>query len=49
VEAPAGGVGAPPITAIATAGILAVLPCLILVFFFHRRIVAGISEAFMKG
>jgi multiple sugar transport system permease protein len=49
IEAPAGGVGAPPITAVATAGILAVLPCLVLVFFFHRRIVAGISEAFMKG
>lgn len=49
IEAPAGGVGAPPINAVATAGILAVLPCLVLVFFFHRRIVAGISEAFMKG
>ena len=49
IGAPAGGVGAPPITAVATAGILAVLPCLILVFFFHRRIVAGISEAFVKG
>ncbi len=49
IEAPAAGVGAPPITAIATAGILAVLPCLVLVIFFHRRIVSGISEGFMKG
>jgi multiple sugar transport system permease protein len=49
IEAPAGGAGAPPITAVATAGILAVLPCLVLVFFFHRRIVSGISEAFVKG
>ena len=49
IEAPAAGAGAPPITAVAAAGILAVLPCLLLVFFFHRRIVTGISEAFMKG
>ena len=49
IEAPAAGAGAPPITAVAAAGMLAVLPCLVLVFFFHRRIVSGVSDAFVKG
>jgi multiple sugar transport system permease protein len=33
----------------AAAGMLAVLPPLLLVLIFHRRIVGGISQGFVKG
>jgi multiple sugar transport system permease protein len=46
----AGGAGgAPPYTQVAAVGVLAVLPCLVLVLVFHRRIVTGITGSFMKG
>jgi multiple sugar transport system permease protein len=35
--------GAPPFTYVAAAGVLAVLPCMVLVLIFHRRIVSGIA------
>ena len=36
-------------TQLAAAGVLAVLPPLILVLLFHRRIVRGLTEGFVKG
>ena len=44
-----GAQGPPPYTVLAAAGIIAVLPCLLLVVLFHRRVVAGITEGFVKG
>jgi multiple sugar transport system permease protein len=41
--------GAPPFTYVAAAGVLAVLPCMVLVFVFHRRIVTGIAGRAVKG
>jgi multiple sugar transport system permease protein len=41
--------GVPPYTVQAAAGVLAILPCLVLVFLFHRRIVAGLTEGYVKG
>jgi len=34
---------------LAAAGIVAVLPCLLLVLLFHRRIIAGLTEGLVKG
>ena len=34
---------------LASAAIVAVAPCLILVLLFHRRIISGITEGFVKG
>ena len=39
----------PPPNMLAAAGIIAVLPCLILVLLFHRRIIAGLTEGLVKG
>jgi multiple sugar transport system permease protein len=39
----------PPYTLQAAAGVLAVLPCVILVILFHRRISAGLTEGYVKG
>jgi multiple sugar transport system permease protein len=39
----------PPPNMLAAAGIIAVLPCLILVLIFHRRIIAGLTEGLVKG
>jgi multiple sugar transport system permease protein len=44
-----GALASPPYTLLAAAGFLAVLPCLVLVAFFHRRVVAGITGGFLKG
>ena len=33
----------------ATAGIVAITPCLVLVLAFHRRVVAGLTQGFVKG
>lgn len=41
--------GPPPYTMLATAGIIAIAPCLLLVVFFHRRLVAGLTQGFVKG
>jgi ABC-type sugar transport system permease subunit len=38
-----------PAHVIATAGVMAVLPCLILVLLFHRRIISGLTEGFVKA
>lgn len=38
-----------PFTLEAAAGIIAILPCLLLVLAFHRRLVAGLSQGFVKG
>lgn len=39
----------PPPNMLASAGIVAVLPCLLLVLLFHRRIIAGLTEGLVKG
>jgi multiple sugar transport system permease protein len=39
----------PPYTLQAAAGVLAVLPCVLLVIFFHRRISRGLTEGYVKG
>jgi multiple sugar transport system permease protein len=44
-----GAQGPPPFTVLAAAGIIAIAPCLVLVILFHRRVVAGITEGFVKG
>lgn len=44
-----GTAGQPPYSELAAAGILAVAPCILLVLVFHRRIIAGITEGFIKG
>ncbi len=49
IDGPAGAQGPPPFTVLAAAGIVAILPCLALVVAFHRRVVAGITEGFVKG
>lgn len=41
--------GIPPFTLVAAAGILVALPCLLLVLVFHRRIVSGLTEGYVKG
>ena len=33
----------------AAAGVLAVLPCVLLVLIFHRRISSGLTEGYVKG
>jgi len=44
-----GAQGPPPFTVLAAAGIIAIAPCLVLVLVFNRRVVAGITEGFVKG
>jgi multiple sugar transport system permease protein len=39
----------PPPNMLASAGIVAVLPCILLVLLFHRRIIAGLTEGLVKG
>jgi multiple sugar transport system permease protein len=41
--------GVPPFTLVAAAGLLVALPCLLLVLIFHRRIVSGLTEGYVKG
>jgi ABC-type sugar transport system permease subunit len=41
--------GPPPFTLLAAAGIVAITPCLVLVMAFHRRVVAGLTQGFVKG
>jgi ABC-type glycerol-3-phosphate transport system permease component len=43
------GGGVPPFTLIAAAGVLVALPCVLLALVFHRRVVAGLTEGFVKG
>ncbi len=39
----------PPPDLLAAGGIVAVIPCLILVLLFHRRIITGLTEGLVKG
>ena len=39
----------PPPNLLAAGAMVAVLPCLILVLLFHRRIISGLTEGFVKG
>ena len=39
----------PPPNLLAAGAILAVAPCILLVLLFHRRIITGLSEGFVKG
>ena len=48
-QAQPGAQGPPPFTVLAAAGIIAIAPCLLLVILFNRRVVAGITEGFVKG
>ena len=49
INSPAGISGEPPYTYQAAAGIVAVLPVIILVILFHRRIRSGLTEGYLKG
>jgi multiple sugar transport system permease protein len=49
IDSPTSVSAEPPYTLQAAAGVLAVLPCVILVFLFHRRISAGLTEGYVKG
>jgi ABC-type sugar transport system permease subunit len=49
IDSPTSISAQPPYTLQAAAGILAVVPCVILVVLFHRRIGAGLTEAYIKG
>lgn len=39
----------PPPNLLAAAAMVAVIPCLLLVLLFHRRIISGLTEGFVKG
>ena len=49
IDSPTSVSAQPPYTLQAAAGILAVIPCVILVILFHRRIGAGLTEGYIKG
>ena len=49
INSPSGISGEPPYTYQAAAGIVAVLPVIVLVILFHRRIRSGLSEGYLKG
>ena len=49
INSPSGISGEPPYTYQAAAGIVAVLPVIVLVFLFHRRIRSGLTEGYIKG
>lgn len=49
VEISSGPTGRAPFTLVAAAGFLAVIPVLLLVAVFHRRIVTGLTEVHLKG
>jgi multiple sugar transport system permease protein len=49
IDVMSGPDGTPPFTRLAAAGIVAALPCIVLVLFFHRRIVEGLADSFGKG
>lgn len=49
INSPSGLSGEPPYTYQAAAGIVAVLPVIILVILFHRRIRSGLTEGYLKG
>jgi multiple sugar transport system permease protein len=48
-QSAAGPDGPPPVTVVAAAGICAFLPCLLLVVFFYRRLISGLSSGYVKA
>jgi len=48
-QSSAGPDGPPPVTVVAAAGICAMLPCILLVVFFYRRLIAGLSNGNVKA
>ncbi|CAN5620939.1 hypothetical protein BH23CHL8_BH23CHL8_22560 [soil metagenome] len=49
VQSIVGPDGPPPFTVIAAAGITAFVPCLVLVILFYRRLMAGLTQGYVKG
>ncbi|MDT4891576.1 MAG: multiple sugar transport system permease protein [Pseudonocardiales bacterium] len=49
INSPTGIGGEPPYTYQAAAGIVAVLPVILLVIFFHRRVSSGLADSYLKG
>jgi ABC-type sugar transport system permease subunit len=49
IDSPTSVSAEPPYTLQAAAGVLAALPCILLVFLFHRRISSGLTEGYVKG
>jgi ABC-type sugar transport system permease subunit len=49
VQSTVGPDGPPPFTRVAAAGITAFLPCLVLVVLFYRRLMAGLTQGYVKG
>jgi ABC-type sugar transport system permease subunit len=49
IDSPTSVSAEPAYTLQAAAGVLAALPCIILVFLFHRRISSGLTEGYVKG
>ncbi|MDT4947367.1 MAG: trehalose/maltose transport system permease protein [Pseudonocardiales bacterium] len=49
INSPTGIGGEPPYTYQAAAGIVAVLPVILLVMSFHRRISSGLADSYLKG
>ena len=49
IDSPTSVSAEPPYTLQAAAGGLAALPCILLVFLFHRRISSGLTEGYVKG
>jgi multiple sugar transport system permease protein len=49
INSPTGIGGEPPYTYQAAAGVVAVLPVVLLVMIFHRRISSGLSDSYIKG
>jgi multiple sugar transport system permease protein len=49
IQATIGPEGPPPFTLVAAAGVTAFLPCLVIVTLFYRRLMAGLSQGYVKG
>lgn len=49
IQTGTGPSGAPPYTLLAAAGLVATLPCIVLVALFHRRISGGLAEGYATG
>jgi multiple sugar transport system permease protein len=49
IQSLVGITGPPPFTQIAAGGVVAFVPCLVLVILFYRRLMAGLSQGYVKG
>lgn len=49
IQSAASPEGPPPVTLVAAAGIIAFLPCMLLVVFFYRKLVSGLSRGYVKN